>query len=186
MAINPVLRAQLADTLAALEELGKPVDSEWFLKRLIVEGPALGLPARSPGQWLALFTVYLDNCAKLSQEAVTSAFERWHANEMYPAEPGRHGFFPHPNELNFLGQKAMNDNLNAVFRARRALAYTEKLPPPKPTEEDRAKVREMMAEFRGTKPMPEEPVKLANTRHEAAERLRRIADRPSDEGEELV
>lgn len=190
MAINPSLRAQLPGTLEALEVLAKPADPQWLLEKLAVEAPGLGLPARSPGEWLAIFTAYLDHCSTLTAEAVTSAFARWHANEMYPDEPGRHGFFPRPNELNHLGAQAMNDNLNAQFRARRAMAYVEKLPPPKQTDEDRAKVREMMAEFRGVKPktMPADPGRLARSRHEAADRFRNLAaqQRPEDDGEELV
>jgi len=173
IAINDTLRAQVPGTLEYLKALSRPADPEWIIAELARQAPAFGLAARRPEEWATLFGVYLDEIGTLSEEAIADAFHRWHHNELYPNDPGRHGFMPKPNEINALAKKVVNDNANARFRARQALRHQEKPKPHEPSPEDRARVRAMLAEFKAApKPMPGFHGKPKMSQHEMAERIR--------------
>ena len=141
VATSPVLRRQLTELMPQIERRSRPMARDDLLARLIAEAPALGIDERSPEEWASLFEPYLADLAPFSAEAISAAFVGWKACELYPASPGRHTFYPRPEELITLAEPVRNLIGMVAHRARKALAYAEKHPP-RLTAADRARERQ--------------------------------------------
>jgi hypothetical protein len=180
IATTPAYRDQIEAALPAIERLASPSDPEALLVLLIEKAPTYGVRSRSAGEWGAVWSDYLLTLAQLPLEAVEDAFLRWNRCELYPDAPGRQSVYPKPSELYTLAQHSVRDLGNAKFRAKQALAWVERLPPPAPSAEEQAEVKRGMAELAaqlGGKPNPlTDNLRPVGSQHQAAERLRSIAD----------
>lgn len=132
------------------------------------------LPAR---QQAAVVAPYLDTLRAMPMSIMVAAFRAWHECKLYPNDPGRHAFMPRAPELFALANPRLQKLRQAAYRAKAALEYRAPLPKPRPTAEDRAKVAEMLADFRCSKPMPSDGLRPTGHNHQVAERLRQEAER---------
>lgn len=205
IAINPTLREECGRILPQLQARHAPAGPEGLMKVLIENAPAFGIAAKSPKEWGALFQSYLAALEPLSIEALEDAFIRWNRGEMYPKEPGRHAFYPRAAELNHLAQKSRLELGTAIWRAKKAMEYVERLPKPEVTPEERAARRQQLIDDgildanghvvlrpRGADGMPAAAPKspfAGESPHQMAQRLydqaQRRAAKPNDDEEAL-
>lgn len=144
IAINPTLRDECGRILPQLQARHAPAGPEGLMAILISNAPAFGIGSKAPEEWATLFGSYLVALEPLSAEALEDAFLRWNRGEMYPKEPGRHAFYPRAAELFHLAQKSRLELGTAIWRARKALEYVDRLPKPQPTPEERAARRQAL------------------------------------------
>lgn len=145
IAINPTLREEAQRMLPALEEAMRPGDPAEIMAVLIKHAPEFHITARRPEEWKTLFGNYLDALANLNAAAVEEGFLRWNRGEMYPQEPGRHGFYPRPAEIYHMANTGKTELANAVFRARRVRDAVANLKPERTPEEKAADLAEGIA-----------------------------------------
>lgn len=199
IAINPKLRDECRQILPELQQRHEPAGPEGLMVILIRNAAAFGLAGKKPGEWATLFSTYLEVLEVLSAEALDDAFLRWGRCEMYPKEPGRHAFYPRAPELFHLAQKSRLELGSAIWRAKKALEWVDKLPRPEPTKEERAARRQDLIaqgilkpdgsvnmDVKAVPPRPPNSVISGQTPQQMAERIRaaaaeRQATSPPDE-----
>lgn len=142
IAINPTLRAEAERMIPMLERITRPMTPEEMLLILTREMPTYGIPNKPQGEWAAFFGAYLRDLAPLNATSLVDAFTRWGRGEMYPQQPGRHGFYPKPAELTAMAKKMRTDLSNALYRAREALRWADVRPRPKTAEDRRRDTEE--------------------------------------------
>lgn len=127
VAKTPALREEAQRVASSLwaKTQEPPAPAERFVAELIRHALALGVSDRSQAEWADLFSIYQKALGHFSMAAIESAFDRWHKRELYPNDPGRHGFFPKPAELYELAQRYMNEIGMAAYRARKAIEFAE-------------------------------------------------------------
>lgn len=127
IAKTPALRAEVQQMLPVLCEQmheGPAVPTTLHVE-LVRHALTLGVADRTDGEWIDLLSIYAKALEKFSFGAIQGAFVRWNRCELYPNEPGRHGFFPKPAEIHALAQKHMNEIGMAYWRAKKALEFVE-------------------------------------------------------------
>lgn len=196
IALAPALRNEAAEVLPSLNaRVRSPEAPLSELKALFTrQALALGIPDRSPGEWASLFEIYARTLAGFSLEALEAAFDRWNACELYPAQPSRHAFFPKPAELLTLAERHMSELRMAAYRAKKAMEFVEDKGlewTPERKQAERAKMIELGLltpdgkpnfVIGGAKSLAEAP-RLASTQHQAAERIRELANRQDEVGD---
>lgn len=127
VALTPSLRTEAQQFLAVLDGRvhDSPAEPTRLYAELVRHALALGVADRSDAEWADLFSIYEKTLAQFSLTAIQGAFLRWNRCELYPKEPGRHGFFPKPAELFELAQREMNEARIAHYRAKKALEFVE-------------------------------------------------------------
>lgn len=183
-----------------------------ILSVLLEKAPAYGLPARSEGEWKAVWDAYISTLWDLPPAAIEEAFARWKRNELYPKDIGRHAFYPKDNELYALAAPYWTTLRTAAWRARRALEKIQ-IEKPRMSAEERARnaeeIRRMMAQPQRRLPPQPPGITLADwaakcraegiedttpdshaytgprlTREQLADKIRRSA--PQGEGPEIL
>lgn len=183
IARNPALKAEVAQVAPRLAEWAKPAEPDRIMRKLVELAPIYGIGDRSATEWGVLFRAYLEALAPLPFESIEVACTLWNREASY---------FPKPGELFKLAEGSANRLRLAAWRARKAAEYVDNLPPPAPSDEDRARVAQMAADLRrelGAKkrdfhhqfPRPARP------QFAEADRLRKLADEQQpDEIEEAI
>lgn len=182
IARNPALKAEVAEVAPRLAEWARPASAEAIMRKLVELAPVYGIGDRSEAEWASLFSAYLDALAPLPMESINTAAVLWNRQASY---------FPKPGELFKLAEANANRLRSVAWRARRAAEYVDALPPPPPTDAERAQVAAMMADlrkelaakrngFHTTIPKP------SRERYEVAEELRSMAEAGPTEDEEAI
>lgn len=150
---SPALREEARRFLPSLVSRAKTASREDLTRKFARHALAFGITDRAPGEWNQLLGIYHEVLGKLPEEAIDEAFRAWGRNELYPKDPGRHAFFPKPNELFALADRAQREIQIACYRAKKAMEKIEGDKPFVKKPEDAAKISSMLADFKA-KPMP--------------------------------
>lgn len=155
IAKNPILAAEVVRIHRDLQIALSP-SSEMALRIELATRrdifPMIDLPEET---WEMLWNSYVDALKDFSVDVVREAFAMWNRCELYPKDPGRHAFFPSAAELFALSKKYVDGLRMISYRAKHAVTAAEqrKNVSASPTEDERTKVREMMAEVK-KQPLP--------------------------------
>lgn len=143
--MNPVLRAECERIAPLLDVALDPMEENALQDALLAAGRLWDLPASvlTP-EVFAPYTVTLEG---ISAYCLDEGFRLWRDCALYPKNPGRHLVFPKPDELRQLAERRRTEVAGMRFRARKALEEFGKRAPAK-SEEDKAAVRAMLADFR--------------------------------------
>jgi len=128
----PKLKDKAVEVAADLEARAARADPVDIMGLLVEHSSVYGLGNKSPGEYQALFSIYLRALAPLPIEAIREAFVIW----------GRDGsgFYPKPEQLFQRAEPYAKELWMASYRAKRAAAFVEDNPPPKTEEQRRADV----------------------------------------------
>lgn len=190
--MNPALRAECARVAPILQAPPEPLDPRALMVLFARQAPSLSLPAFDrPDAFGDMGDVYVRTLGHLPIESVEAAFQMWHRGEMYPKEPGRHGFFPKPVELLTLAERHLATMRTAAYRAKVALSHVEKSgvewTPQRKAEERAKSIAAGHLTPDGRVRFPEikrvvTDVRPSMSQHEVAERLRAKAAHPETRG----
>lgn len=163
LAADPVIRADAIAARSALERRQRPCGAEGIAILIMPLVGVYGLADRNEEQWASFWKTYIDALGDLPFDALDQAVKSY-------AREGE--FFPKPAQLYKLAEPVAIKIRVAAWRAKRIAEY--KAPVVKRvSEEDRAKVRAMLDEFK-VKPLP--PSATKETPQQMAERLRKLAE----------
>jgi len=162
LACDPVMRADAIAARSALERRQRPCGAEGVAILIMPLVGVYGLADRNEEQWASFWKTYIDVLGELPFDALEAAVKAY-------AREGE--YFPKPAQLYKLAEPIAIKIRVAAWRAKRIAEYK----PPiarQISDEDRQKVRAMLAEFKLTPP----PVPATReTPQQMAERLRKMA-----------
>lgn len=169
------MMAEVRDVGAEVMARGGPSSPVEILKVLIELGPTYGIRDLSDGEYDQLFATYIRALAPLPLEAIREGIVVWSRDG--------NGYFPKPEQIFQRAEPFAHPLRVAAWRAKKALSWAEDNPPPK-TEAERKADRQKAIDAGilnadGTVNLTFKPLvesRPRETPHQAAERLRRIAD----------
>lgn len=134
------LIAEAREILPALDAVLRPAEAADVLSLLMEQCPGFGINRQDLGheEWVARWAPYLETLDGLPFACVAEAFAMWHRGEMYPAQKGRHAFYPKPVELHTLAGQARTKVMMMRARIKGAMEHQDRRPP----RVDRTKNRE--------------------------------------------
>ena len=159
LAVNPDARAAVEAARNTLEARRRPCGAEGVAKLLLPLVGVYGLADRSSEEWGSFWSGYIKTLGELPYEALESAVTQHLRDGDY---------FPKPSQLYRLARPVAERIWQASYRANKVLDYQAR-PVPTVTDEDRERVRRLLADFR----MSPRPVPV-DRETRMAERLRRM------------
>lgn len=157
IAETPALLEEARQSLSALKADAEKSAGDDGVRRVV--GRRLGLYPpmdMAPAAWVAWWTDYTDALGDLTETALEAGMKAW-----IRAPDSR--FMPKPGELRDLARKTLSNSYSAYNRAHGAIQWQAQLdyaasrgaivhvdpgPKPEPTEDEKAAVKKLLAEFK--------------------------------------